>query len=87
MAVSQGRLVEVETLEGPAAEPADSAGLGGTKVFRAYDQDQTFLLPPSLTDWLPQDHLARTIDALVEDTLDLVADPGVVCRRAGLSAV
>lgn len=71
VAVSQGRLVEVETVEGPAAEPADSAGLAGTKVFRAYDQDQTFLLPPSLTDWLPQDHLARTIDALVEDTLDL----------------
>ena len=72
VAVSQGRLVEVETVEGPGAEP-DSAGLAGTKVFRAYDQDQVFLLPPSLDDWLPQDHLARMIDALVEDTLDLSA--------------
>ena len=70
MAGSQDRLVEVETVAGPV-EPPSSAGLAGTKTFRAYDQDQTFLLPPSLNDWLPQEHLARMIDALVEDTLDL----------------
>jgi len=69
--VSQGRLVEVEAVEQPAVEPRRVAGLEGTKTFRAYDQDQPFLLPPSLTDWLPEQHLARTIDALVEDTLDL----------------
>lgn len=70
MEVSQDRLVEVEEVE-PPAEPPRSAGLAGTKTFRAYDQDQTFLLPPSLDDWLPEDHLARTIDALVGDMLDL----------------
>lgn len=52
-------------------EPPRSAGLAGTKTFRAYDQDQPLLLPPSLADWLPEDHLARMVDALVEDTLDL----------------
>jgi transposase len=70
VAVSQGRLVEVEMVE-ELAEPVSSAGLEGTKTFRAYDQHQTSLLPPSLNDWLPDGHLARMIDALVEDTLDL----------------
>ena len=36
MAVSQDRLVEVETVE-QAAEPPRAAGLEGTKTFRAYD--------------------------------------------------
>ena len=71
VSVSQGRLVEVETVEQRVVEPPRAAGLEGTKTFRAYDQGQPFLLPPSLNDWLPAEHLARTIDALVEDTLDL----------------
>ena len=69
---SQDRLVEVDAVGGQPG-PVSSAGLTGEKTFRAYDQDQVFLLPPSLNDWLPDDHLARMIDALVEDTLDLSA--------------
>ena len=38
--------------------------------FRAYDPDQLFLLPPSLDEWLPKDHLARFIDESAE-LLDL----------------
>ena len=38
------------------------------REFRRYEPDQTLLLPPSLRDWLPEDHLAfflsDTIDAL-----------------------
>jgi transposase len=71
VAAWQGSLVEVEVVEPPLGEPRVSAGLAGTKTFRAYDQRQTFLMPPALTDWLPEGHLARTVDALVEDTLDL----------------
>lgn len=41
------------------------------KTFRAYDQHQVFLLPPSLDDWLPEDHLARFVSELVEETVDL----------------
>ncbi len=67
--MSQGLLVEVETVERP--EPTGVPT--GSKTFRDYDQQQTFLLPPSLLDWLPEDHLARMIDALVEDALDLSA--------------
>ena len=36
------------------------------------DRDQPFLMPPSLDDWLPKDHLVRFVIAVVE-TLDLSA--------------
>jgi hypothetical protein len=35
-------------------------------------REQVFLLPPSLLDWLPEDHLAWTISASV-DEMDLSA--------------
>jgi transposase len=41
------------------------------KTFRHYDPSQSFLLPPSLDDWLPEDHEARFISEAVEDLLDL----------------
>jgi len=31
------------------------------KTFRPFQPDQIFLVPPSLDEWLPQDHLARFI--------------------------
>jgi len=40
------------------------------RTFRPYDQDQIFLLPPSLREWLPAGHLASFVADLVED-LDL----------------
>jgi transposase len=42
------------------------------KTFRPYDPDQMLLMPPSLADWVPEDHLARFVSDLV-DTLDLSA--------------
>jgi transposase len=73
VSVSQQQLIEVEQVEQGEPELAGrvAAGVAGTKVFRDYDQHQTFLLPPSLLDWLPEDHLARVIDTLVEQELDL----------------
>src|ERR1039458_5925765 len=41
------------------------------KTFRHYDPSQSFLLPPSLDDWLPEDHEARFISEAVDDLLDL----------------
>jgi transposase len=38
--------------------------------FIDYDQSTLFLLPPSLQDWLPEDHLARFVIEIV-DQLDL----------------
>ena len=38
--------------------------------FRPIDRHTLYLLPPSLQDWLPQDHLARFVLEMV-DQLDL----------------
>jgi len=43
-----------------------------SKTFRPYDPDQVFLMPASLQDWLPKDHLAYFISDVVEH-LDLSA--------------
>jgi transposase len=43
-----------------------------SKRFRSCSHDQPFLLPPSLQDWLPEDHLARFV-ADVMNELDLSA--------------
>ena len=42
------------------------------KTFRVFAPDQGSLLPPSLDDWLPAEHLARLIAELVDEHLDLV---------------
>ena len=43
-----------------------------TKTYRPYQPEQDLLLPPSLRDWLPEDHLAYFVSDLV-DQLDLSA--------------
>ena len=43
-----------------------------SKRFRVCDLDQPYLLPPSLHDWLPENHLARFI-AEVSNELNLSA--------------
>lgn len=40
------------------------------KIFKEYRQDQSFLLPPSLDEFVPEDHEVRIIDEVV-DALDL----------------
>ena len=40
-------------------------------MFRAFEPGQGLLLPPSLDDWLPAEHLARFIAELVGEHLDL----------------
>ena len=49
-----------------AAGPVD-------KTFRSFQPDQLLLVPPSLDEWLPQEHLARFIADLVDEHLDLSA--------------
>jgi transposase len=43
-----------------------------SKTYRPYDPDQAFLLPPSLREWLPEDHLALFVVDVVKQ-LDLSA--------------
>ena len=47
-------------------------GFSMVKTFRPWNVHQDFLLPPSLLDWLPEDHLARFILEVIEE-LDLSA--------------
>lgn len=54
----------------PASQRARADG-PVDKTFRDYDQDQSFLMPPSLRDWLPADHLAHFVSELVDEVLDL----------------
>jgi len=42
------------------------------KTYRSYLPEQDFVLPPSLRDWLPEDHLAYFVSDVV-DELDLSA--------------
>jgi hypothetical protein len=44
--------------------------------FRPIDRQTSFLLPPSVDDWLPQKHLARFVVELI-DSLDVSAMSGV----------
>ena len=43
-----------------------------SKAFRAWEIDQTWLFPPSLHDFLPDDHLSHFVRDLVREELDLV---------------
>jgi len=38
-----------------------------TRMFRPYDPEELWLLPPSPCDWLPEDHLAYFLSDLVEE--------------------
>ena len=66
--------------EKSAVKPKVPAGI--TKTFRSYDQDQMFLLPPSLDEWLPDDHSARFISEVVEELLDLEGSTRVLGESA-----
>jgi transposase len=47
-----------------------------SKVFRPWKIDEAQLLPPSVQDYVPEDHLSRLIVALVREELDLSAITG-----------
>jgi transposase len=55
----------------PAREGGAVPRPAAAKTFRSYDPDQVFLMPPSLDDWLPEDHPARFVSELVDEMLDL----------------
>src|SRR5262245_47507869 len=43
---------------------------GNTKRFRPWEPGQAWLLPPSLTDFVPADHPAHFVRELVREQLD-----------------
>jgi transposase len=64
--VSQRALFEVE----PVA-PSERRKPPVVKTFRPFEPNQVLLMPPSLDEWLPADHVARFVAELVDDVLDL----------------
>jgi hypothetical protein len=57
----------VEPVEGVSASPM----LPRDKTFRPYTPDQVLLLPPSLDDWLPAEHLTPFVAEIVDEHPDL----------------
>lgn len=53
--------------------PPQGRPAGVHRRCRAFDPHHVLLLPPSLDDWLPPDHLARFVADLVDDVLGLAA--------------
>ena len=43
------------------------------KVFRSWDVDQAWLLPPSLHEFVPPGHMAHVVRDTVREALDLSA--------------
>lgn len=43
-----------------------------SKTYRPYEPNQMFLLPPSLQDWLPPDHMVHVVGDVI-DAMDLSA--------------
>ncbi len=70
MTVASDQLFAVDQAE-RASTPSEAAGR--QRTFRAYEPHQQFLLPPSIDDWLPQDHEARFIAEAVDELFDLDA--------------
>ena len=57
------------------------------KTYRSYCPDQMLLLPPSLQDWLPENHLVYFVSDVV-DNLDLDAiEPFYEKRGSGPASV
>ena len=56
--------------EKPSATP--KTPIGSAKTFRSYDTSQMFLLPPSIDDWLPEDHAAGFISEVLEELLLMI---------------
>ncbi len=59
------------------------AGAGVNKRFRSFEPDAVMLVPPSLDEWLPGNHLARFIADLVAQELDLSRFYGSYAKTKG----
>lgn len=55
-----------------------------SKTFRSWDVDQSWLLPPSVYEFVPQGHLAHFVRDSVREGLDLSAIFGVMARSGAI---
>ena len=68
-----GALFDVAGLRqaGPVDDGGIEVGAGVDKRFRSFEPDAIMLVPPSLDEWLPENHLSRFIAEVVDANLDL----------------
>ena len=52
-----------------------------SKQFRPWKIDDIQLLPPSVQDYVPSDHLARFVVVLVRESLDLKEIEGAIAVK------
>ena len=62
--------VDLEHVD-PGIDEGVESGAGVNMRFRAFEPAAVMLVPPSLDEWLPQNHLSRFIADIVETQLDL----------------
>ena len=62
--------VDLEHVD-PVIDDGVEAGAGVNKRFRAIEPDAVMLVPPSLDEWLRQNHLSRFVADVVETQLNL----------------
>lgn len=55
----------------PGPDVAMDANGGAKKRFKTFEPDAVMLVPPSLDEWLPQNHLSRFIAEIIDTELDL----------------
>ena len=58
----------------------------GNVVFKAYTMEQPSLLPANLEELIPEDHLVRVVNRVVEE-IDLEFAAGEISREAGRAAI
>jgi len=71
MTDSDGLFLAVELEHVDPVEGGAEAGAGVNNRFRVFHPAAVMLVPPSLDEWLPQNHLSRFIADIVETQLDL----------------
>ncbi len=54
-----------------------------SKTFRPWMMDQPLFLPPTVVDFVAEEHLARFVRSLVRDELDLSAITGTYGEERG----
>ena len=67
---------------GDGRQPRTVPKVPVNKTFRVLAPDQMLLLPLSLDEWLPEDHLVRFVAELVDSAQSMDADVASVCDRA-----
>lgn len=66
-----------------AGDGVVETGAGVNKRFKPFEPDAVMLVPPSLDEWLPGNHLARFIADLVAEELDLSRFYGSYAKTKG----